>query len=82
MTRFSSFDALASRYSGGRVSPPRDGEPAGDRCPLCHVQPVYRQNERGIWRIHMVHGPHRPAGPVTPDLLPPRRPHWTDDDAD
>lgn len=82
MIRFASFDALASRFSGTEVRPPYDGEPAGQPCPLCHVQPVYRRNERGVWRIQMVHGPHAPKAVPAPDLLPPRRPHWTDDDAD
>lgn len=72
--KYASFDALASRLT--QMTPPVEGEAAGEACRLCHRRAHYTQDDRGRWRLVMTHGPHpRPSSEVeaAPDLRPPTR---------
>jgi hypothetical protein len=59
----------------GTVPPPVDGEPAGDPCPDCGAQPVYRlmADPPGYRIEHVAHGPHGKVKQEVLELQPPTR---------
>jgi hypothetical protein len=71
--KYASFDALASRLTA--ITPPVEGEEAGEACRQCGRRARYTQDERGRWRLVMTHAPHAALSSeeAVPDLRPPTR---------
>lgn len=75
--KYGDFGALASRLTA--VTPPVEGEEAGEPCRLCGRRARYTQDSQGRWRLVMTHGPHpkapKPEAGEAAEIRPPVRVH-------